>query len=97
MSIQNNVFQPGAILHEVIAGAMRSSGTTLNEWCKSNGLARTTARQITFGMSAGPRSQALLNQLIDAAGREVVTAAYRVRMDAEAQKLRQVAACPWLN
>lgn len=43
-------------------------------------------------MSAGPRSQALLDRLIDDAGREVVTAAYRIRMDAEARKLAQVAA-----
>lgn len=87
MSIQNNVFQPGVILHEVIAGVMRSRGTTLHEWCKNKGLAWSTIRQITFGMSAGPRSQALLDRLIDDAGREIVTAAYRTRMDAEAQKL----------
>lgn len=91
MSFQNNVFQPGAILHEVIAGAMRSRGTTLHEWCKGNRVAWTTIRQITFGMSAGPRSQVVLDRLIDAAGREVVTAAYRMRMDAETQKLSQTA------
>ncbi|SIQ22248.1 hypothetical protein SAMN05421641_1057 [Paracoccus thiocyanatus] len=89
MSFQNNVFQPGAILHEVIAGAMRSRGTTLHEWCKDKGVAWSTVRQVTFGMSAGPRSQGLLDHLIEDAGREVVTAAYRVRMDAEAQKLAQ--------
>lgn len=95
MSFQNNVFQPGAILHEVISGALRSRGTTLHEWCKSKGLSWSTVRQITFGMSAGPRSQGLLDRLIDDAGREVVTAAYRIRMDAEARKLartEQVAA-----
>ena len=91
MSFQNNVFQPGAILHEVIAGAMRSRGTNLHEWCKSNGVAWSTMRQITFGMSAGPRNQGLLERVIDAAGREVVTAAYRIRMGAEAQKLAQTA------
>lgn len=42
-------------------------------------------------MSAGPRSQGLLDRLIDDAGREIVTAAYRVRMDAEARKLAQTA------
>lgn len=91
MSFQNSMFRPGAILHEVIAGAMRSRGTTLNEWCKNNGVAWSTIRNITFGMSAGPRSQAVLDRLIDAAGREVVTAAYRVRMDAEARKLAATA------
>lgn len=91
MSFQNNVFQPGVILHEVIAGAMRSRGTTLHEWCKNKGLSWSTVRQITFGMAAGPRSQIVLDGLINDAGREVVTAAYRVRMDAEAQKLAQTA------
>lgn len=43
-------------------------------------------------MSAGPRSQALLDRLIDDVGREVVTAAYRIRMDAEARKPTRVAA-----
>ncbi|MFT4015298.1 MAG: hypothetical protein QM682_18310 [Paracoccus sp. (in: a-proteobacteria)] len=81
------MFQPGAILHEVIAGSMRSRGTTLHEWCKDKGVAWSTIRQVTFGMSAGPRSQGLLDDLIEAAGREVVTAAYRIRMDAEARKL----------
>lgn len=91
MSFQNKVFQPGTILHEVISGALRSRGTSLNEWCGREGLSITTMRQITFGMSAGPRSQAVLERLIDAAGREVVTAAYRIRMDAEAQNARVAA------
>lgn len=91
MSFQNKVFQPGVVLHEVIAGALRSRGITLNEWCRQKGVSITTVRQVTFGMSAGIRSQALLERLIDDAGREVVSAAYRVRMDAEALKLAQVA------
>ena len=49
----------------------------------------STVRNVTFGMSGGPRSQALLDRLIDAAGREVVTAAYHIRMEAEARKLAQ--------
>ncbi len=91
MSFQNNVFQPGTILHEVIAGAMRSQGTTLHDWCKNNGVSWTGVRQVTFGLSAGPRSQAVLDRLINAAGREAVTAAYRIRMDAEARKMAQAA------
>ena len=87
MSFQNNVFQPGTVLHEVIVGAMRSRGITLKEWCDDNMLSWSSVRQVTFGMSAGPRSKALLDRMIDAAGREVVTAAYRTRMDAEARKL----------
>lgn len=54
-------------------------------------MAWTTIRQITFGLSAGPRSQKVLARLIDDAGREVVAAAYRARIDAEARKLAQTA------
>ncbi|MFV0409780.1 MAG: hypothetical protein ACK5LJ_08845 [Paracoccus sp. (in: a-proteobacteria)] len=72
-------------------GALRSRGTSLNEWCTQRGYSITAVRQVTFGMSAGQRSKALLDRLIDDAGREIVSAAYRVRMDAEAQKLAEAA------
>lgn len=91
MSIQNNVFQPGMILHEVIVGALRTNGTNFQKWCADNGLSVAAARNVTFGQSAGPRSRVVLDRLIDAAGRDVVIAAYRARMDAEARKLAQVA------
>ncbi len=91
MAFQNKVFQPGIILHEVITGALRAKGGNLSEWCKSNNLSVTTVRNVTFGQSAGPRSQGVLDRLIDDAGREVVAAAYRIRMDAEARKLAQTA------
>lgn len=87
MSFQNNLFQPGVILHEVLVGALRSRGETLTAWARGQGVAWATIRQVTFGQSAGPRSRALLDKLIDHAGREVVIAAYRARMDAEARKL----------
>ncbi len=90
-TFQNNLFRPGAILHEVIAGALRSNGTTFGDWCKNNGLSITTVRNVTFGQSAGPRSKALLERLINDAGRDVVTVAYRARMDAEARSLARVA------
>ena len=91
MSFQNNMFRPGAILHEVIAGALRANGSSFQEWVKNRGMSVTAVRNVTFGQSAGPRSQALLDQLINDAGREIVTVSYRIRMDAEAQKLAQVA------
>lgn len=91
MTFQNNLFQPGAILHEVIAGALRSKGSTFQEWCKNNGLSITAARNVTFGQSAGPRSREVLDRLINDAGRDVVTVSYRARMDAEAAKLARAA------
>lgn len=63
MSFQNNMFRPGAILHEVIAGAFRAKGSNLQEWVKANGVSTATVRNVTFGQSAGPRSQALLDRL----------------------------------
>lgn len=92
MSFQNIVFRPGVILHEVIVGALRANGDTFQNWCKNNNMSVTGVRQVTFGQSSGPRSQALLDRLINDAGREVVTAAYRIRMDAEARKLARAAA-----
>lgn len=92
MSFQNIVFRPGAILHEVIVGALRSRGTSLAEWCKINDVKWNTLRSVTYGQSAGPRSQALLNRLINDAGREVVAVSYRTRMEAEARHLAKVAA-----
>lgn len=89
MAFQNIVFRPGVILHEVIVGALRTKGETFQNWCKNNGMSVTGVRQVTFGQSSGPRSQALLDRLISDAGREVVIAAYRIRMDAEARKLAQ--------
>ncbi len=91
MSFQNNLFQPGLILHEVIVGAFRSRGTSLSDWCRENGFNVTAVRQVTFGQSAGPRSRVVLTKLIEDAGRDVVAAAYRIRMDAEARKLAQIA------
>ncbi len=49
----------------------------------------TTARNVTLGQAAGPRSQAVLERMINDAGREVVATAYRVRME-EAAKLARV-------
>lgn len=91
MSFQNNMFRPGPILHEVIVGALRAKGSSLQEWVKSRGMSATAVRNVTFGQSAGPRSQALLYQLIKDAGREVVAVSYRIRMEAEAARIAKLA------
>lgn len=90
MAFQNKMFQPGAILHEVIAGALRSSGSSFEEWCRDNGVHPGTARNATYGQSAGERGLALRNRLIDAAGRELVEIAYYKRMVMEAERLKAV-------
>ncbi len=80
-------FQPGTILHEVIAGVFRASGTTFEAWCRENDVHPSTARNATYGQSAGNRGGAMLERIIDAAGHELVSAAYRKRMLDEARRL----------
>ena len=59
MLAKNRVFQPGAIPHEVIDGAIRSAGTRFDTWCKTNGIHPSTAQNATFGQSGGERGYAL--------------------------------------
>jgi len=92
MTVNGNMFQPGVILHEVIAGALRSKGTSFDAWCKANDVHRTTARQATYGQSGGDRGKKLLQRMIDDAGPDVVALSYRTRIEAEAKSLEVVAA-----
>ena len=85
-------FQPGAMLHEVIVGTFRARSTTLDGWCKDNGVTPGIARNATFGQSRGPGGSALLERIIDAAGREFVRDAYTRRMNEHLSQLNQGAA-----
>ncbi|WP_107497393.1 hypothetical protein [Thalassobius sp. I31.1] len=90
-SIHPNV-SPGKILHEVISGALKAQGTSFWAWCQAHEVSASTAKQVTYGQSGGERGQALLAQMIEAAGPDVVLAAYRKRMQAEAAGLEGAAA-----
>lgn len=92
MAAKNKMFHPGAILHEVIDGAFRSAGSSFDTWCRENDIHPSTARNATYGQSAGHRGADLRDRIIDAAGRDVVEMAYRKRMLTEAQKLQGAAA-----
>jgi hypothetical protein len=85
-------FQPGAILHEVLVGAFRASGTTFERWCHENGITPTNARGCTFGQSRGPEGRKNLNRMIDAAGREFVRDAYLRRLVEHCEQLKRGAA-----
>ncbi len=87
MSVKNKMFQPGAVLHEVIVGAFRSAGTSFEAWCKANNIHTSTARMATYGQSGGDKGQALLNQIIDAAGRDVVALSYKARIERHAAEV----------
>lgn len=92
MTLSDNMFQPGVILHEVIAGALRASGSSFDAWCVQNEINRSSARQVTYGQSGGPRGKAILTKMIDDAGREVVSMGYRARLETERKRLAEVAA-----
>ena len=88
MAFQNKMFQPGAVLHEVIVGAFRSAGTSFEAWCAENRVHPSTARNATYGQSGGDRGGDLRERIIDAAGRDVVAMSYYKRMVAEAERLK---------
>ncbi|MDP2737519.1 MAG: hypothetical protein Q8O82_02145 [Pseudorhodobacter sp.] len=73
-------FQPGAILHDVVVGAFRARGTSFDVWCQTNGMTPSNGRNATFGQSRGPVGKRNLERIIEAAGREFITDAYRRRV-----------------
>lgn len=79
--------QPGAILHEVIVGCFKSSGTSFDAWCRENGVNSSTAKTATYGQSGGNKGRAILARMINAAGREQVELAYRTRIERHAAEI----------
>lgn len=84
------MFQPGTILHGVIVGAFRSNGTSFEAWCNANDVNTSVARGATYGQAGGVIGSALLERIIDAAGRETVEVAYTNRMKREVERLGDV-------
>lgn len=87
MSEKNKMFQTGKILHEVIVGAFRASGTSFEKWCREQGVNSDVARQATFGISGGDRGRAILERMIADAGPELVWAAYQARVARHAHEV----------
>lgn len=87
MAEQGVEFQPGAILYGVIIFAFRARGTTLNQWCRENGVNLNRVRAAAFGQASGPGGRKLLSRIVEAAGRETVEAGYRLRVQEEAERL----------
>jgi len=88
MADKNFPYQPGAMLHRAIVGAFRARGGGFEKWCKDNGITSSNARNVTCGMSKGPRSKALLNRLIEAAGSDIVEAAYLASFERHMQDIK---------
>ena len=79
MPDHSEIIQPGRILSDVIVAAFRANGTTLTAWCVANGIHRENVRQAAFGIWGGEKGAALLDRVIDSAGRETVELLYTQR------------------
>lgn len=87
MSEKLDQYQPGTILHDAIVGAFKAGGGSFERWCAENGIIPGNARNATYGITKGPRGRELLARLIDAAGPDVVEAAYLARFRRHAAEL----------
>ena len=77
------------MLHDAIIGAFRASGGSFERWCRDKGVQPTNARNATYGVMKGPRGREILNQLIQAAGPEVVRAGYLARLDRHTRDIKR--------
>lgn len=89
MSDNGSPYQPGLILHDSIMGAFRSTGRSMEDWCRDNGVSRSMARQATFGQSNGPAGRAMLAQMIEDAGEDLVRSLYLARLGKHVDDLRR--------
>lgn len=92
MTVMRVEFQPGAILHDVVSGAFRMQGTTLEQWCKAAGLKPMNVRYAMYGVIRSDAGQAAIEQVVEAAGRDVVISAYTRRMAEHVAAFQRVAA-----
>lgn len=81
MALIETEFHPGLVLYEVVVGSLKANGTPFETWCKKNGISPTAARNALKGVSTGPVGKAMVQRLIDGAGRKVVSLTYRSRME----------------
>jgi len=80
-------FQCGGVLNHALLGAFRASDTNMHAWCRANGIPHEHARMVAVGAWSGPKANALLTRLVDAAGRDTVEFLYGQRIKAEAERL----------
>lgn len=81
MTLNKTEFHPGLVLYEVVVGSLRANGTAFEPWCRQNDIHPTVARNALKGVSTGPVGKAMVQRLIEGAGREAVTLTYRKRME----------------
>lgn len=85
-------FQPGLILLDVLVGAFRAKGTSFEAWCKSKRYSSMNVRNAALGGSRTPTVRKMLDEAIEAAGRDFVMTAYRQRVGEHWAQLQKGAA-----
>lgn len=80
MADHGHPYQPGVILHDSIMGAFRSTGRSMEDWCREHDVKRASARNASFGQSSGPLGKRLLAQMIEDAGPDLVRSLYLARL-----------------
>ncbi|MDO5631105.1 MAG: hypothetical protein Q4G22_04635 [Paracoccus sp. (in: a-proteobacteria)] len=79
------------MLHEAIVGAFRASGSSFEAWCKEQNRRPQSVRNASFGVIRGQIGTALLTQLIEDAGPDVVKAGYLARLKSHVAEMKGVA------
>jgi hypothetical protein len=92
MAAQHPTPSPGEWLYQALLGALKGRGIKFEEWCRSHDLQSTRVRAYAFGINAGPQSAAVLEELIDDAGRDIVLALYHHRLREKAAEFDRWAA-----
>lgn len=85
-------FQPGAILHDAVMGALRSRDLKLEDWCAARGVSSGQVRNATYGIGRGPKGRELLQEVLDYAGRDLVRQSYEARLREHMAALKKGAA-----
>ncbi len=68
MSLSNTPEKASKALYVRVRAAFVEEGTTLNGWCRENGVHIQNAREAFFGTWRGPKAEALVARILEAAG-----------------------------
>jgi hypothetical protein len=60
--------EPGYQLARAVIAGFRLQGTTMNHWCKQNGITQQNANQAIRGSWNGPKAKQLLLAIVQASG-----------------------------
>lgn len=64
--------EPGPRLAQAVVAGFRLQGTTMNHWCKQNGITQQNANQAIRGSWNGPKAKQLLSMIVPASGADAL-------------------------